>query len=172
MFSLKGKPARTGQNRPHNSVYALADLLRTSKSLQVLTIFPRICRACRPTPCRHSACKRYARGVRLPLKAERRLSASRRASATARRPWSALPGLWPWRARLAARGRPALPPTTHPLGRVPCGAGGALVRGLPTNAGGGLEHEPYTRSHALCAGSIQSCARRYPQGASWRGAVY
>src|SRR5437868_5397559 len=41
----------------YNPVCTHDDLLRTRKSLQVLTLSPRICRAVRPTPCRHSACK-------------------------------------------------------------------------------------------------------------------
>lgn len=50
----------------YNPVCTLSALLRTRNFLQVLTISPRICRACRPTPCPHSACKRNAVGVRLP----------------------------------------------------------------------------------------------------------
>ena len=39
----------------YNPVCTLSDQLRTRKFLQVLTISPRICRACRPTPCPHFA---------------------------------------------------------------------------------------------------------------------
>ena len=57
VFSLKKrKVAATGYNDRYNPVCTLSDLLRTRKFLQVLTISPRICRACRPTPCPHFAC--------------------------------------------------------------------------------------------------------------------
>jgi hypothetical protein len=52
----KRKVAAGGYNGRYNPVCTLCDLLRTRKSLRVLTIFPRICRACRPTPCPHFAC--------------------------------------------------------------------------------------------------------------------
>ena len=62
MFSLKKESRqRQGHKRRHTPVYAHPDLLRTYKSLQVLTISPRICRACRPTPCPHFACNADAR---------------------------------------------------------------------------------------------------------------
>ncbi len=51
----KRKVAAIGYNDRYNPVCTLSDLLRTRKFLQVLTISPRICRACRPTPCPHSA---------------------------------------------------------------------------------------------------------------------
>src|ERR1700734_789807 len=50
----------------YNPVCTLSDQLRTRKFLQVLTISPRICRACRPTPCPHSACECDAYGVHSP----------------------------------------------------------------------------------------------------------
>ena len=66
-FSLNERKAATnGYIRRYNFVCTLRDLLRTRNFLQVLTISPRICRACRPTPCPHSACKRDALSVRLP----------------------------------------------------------------------------------------------------------
>ena len=57
---IERKVAAIGYIDGYNPVCTLSDLLRTRKFLQVLTISPRICRACRPTPCRHSACKRDA----------------------------------------------------------------------------------------------------------------
>lgn len=50
----------------YNPVCTLGVLLRTRKYLRVLTISPRICRACRPTPCPHSACECNACGVHSP----------------------------------------------------------------------------------------------------------
>jgi hypothetical protein len=50
----------------YNPVCTLGVQLRTRKFLQVLTISPRICRACRPTPCPHSACECDAYGVHSP----------------------------------------------------------------------------------------------------------
>jgi hypothetical protein len=50
----------------YNPVCTLGVLQRTRKFLQVLTISPRICRACRPTPCPHSACECNACGVHSP----------------------------------------------------------------------------------------------------------
>ena len=72
--------------------YVPCDLLRTRKLSRVLNVFsPRFCRACRPTPCHHSAWKR-TRGVRSPFKAELVALLLAVAGATALGPWSALAG--------------------------------------------------------------------------------
>ena len=140
MFFLKGKRkvAATGYNNRYNPVCTLSDLLRTRKFLQVLTISPRICRACRPTPCHHSACKRDAEHLRLP----------KRGGA------GGPPHAFAWRLRrfgLAARGRPAEPTPSHSraLGRAPC-------FGLPTNAG--EESSEHTKADYDPAGSGRWCS--------------
>ena len=68
VYFFEDKESRQGaaHKRGQIPVYASAVLLRTYKFLQVLTISPRICRACRPTPCPHSACECNACGVHSP----------------------------------------------------------------------------------------------------------
>lgn len=56
LIKEKRKVAAIGYNHRYNPVCTLSVLLRTRKSLQVLTISPRFCRAIRPTPCPHFAC--------------------------------------------------------------------------------------------------------------------
>jgi hypothetical protein len=94
-FSSTRKEGRRDRyNDRYNPVCTPSDLLRTRNFLRVLTISPRICRACRPTPCHHSACKRDAKHL---------------AFAKLRRSWwpSAAFALRLRRFGLAARGRPA-----------------------------------------------------------------
>ena len=88
--------------------------------LQVLTISPRICRACRPTPCPHSACKRDAK---------------HRAFAKARRSW----GL---SADFAARRQNRA--TSAPWARRLRSSPGAAVLGWAHGVGR-LRRRPHTR---------------------------
>ena len=134
---LERKVGVFGYKRGYISVCTLAVILRTRKFLQVLTISPRICRACRPTPCPHSACKRDAKHLRLPklggaggsplilpLAAKSR-SPSR---AHGRGGYAPSPGLWCSAGRTGSGGEPT-PSHSRAQGRAPC-------FGLPTNAGG------------------------------------
>jgi hypothetical protein len=93
-FKMKRKVGAIGYNDRYNPVCTLSDLLRTRKFLQVLTISPRICRACRPTPCPHFACNADAWRRALLKRGEA----------------GGPPRAFAWRLRrfgLGARGRPA-----------------------------------------------------------------
>jgi hypothetical protein len=92
----------------------LSDLLRTGNSLRVLNISPRICRACRPTPCPHFACNADAKASSIAkarrswgLSADFALGQNRRPPRLGTRRLRSSPvGCG---ARLVARGRPATP---------------------------------------------------------------
>src|SRR5262249_37333208 len=55
--SKKERRDFSGYKHRYKPVCTPRALLRTRKALRVLILSPRICRACRPTPCPHFACK-------------------------------------------------------------------------------------------------------------------
>lgn len=123
---------------------------------------PRFCRACRPTPCRHSACKRSNAWAFAVCNSRRswRPSASRRKR---RRGGPALRSSPEARCSgSAARGRPAEPTPSHSRaqGRAPC-------FGLPTKAGGTAQG----KSGRSQGGTRPTFLTRYPQARAANGAV-